>query len=86
MDMASVYTFTSCSRVEEAWENLLYAASCLLGGPIPDADLLFLKFPISASEIHIIFAVLSFADLVWSSRGQPTPLSPLSYIKLTPLT
>ena len=65
-----LHTFTTCSRVEEVWEYLLYAASCLLGGPVPDANLLFLKFPISPNEIHIIFTVLTFADLVWSSRGE----------------
>ena len=64
--------------MDEAWENLLYTASRLLGGPVPDADLLFLKFPISPSEIHIIFAVLTFADLVWSSRGEPAAISPLA--------
>ena len=73
-----LHTFTACSRVDEAWENLLYTASRLLGGPVPDADLLFLKFPISPSEIHIIFAVLTFADLVWSSRGEPATISPLA--------
>ena len=40
----------------------LYAVSWLLGGPVSDPDLIFLKFPISASEIQIFFAILSFAD------------------------
>ena len=76
-----LYTFTACNRVEEAWEYLLYTASRLLEGPVPDTDLLFLKFPISPSEIHIIFAVLTFADLVWSSsssRGEPAAITPLA--------
>ena len=73
-----LHPFPACSRVDAAWENLLYTASRLLGGPVPDADLLFLKFPISPSEIHIIFAVLTFADLVWSSRGEQTASVPLT--------
>ena len=73
-----IHTFTSCRRVAEAWESLLYKACCLLGGPVTDADLLYLKFPITASEIHIIFAVLSYADLAWSTRGEQAALTPLA--------
>ena len=73
-----LHTFTSCRRIADAWENIVYVASVLLGGPVSDSDLLFLKFPISTVEIHIIFAVLTFADMVWSTRAAPTPLSPLA--------
>ena len=75
---AILHTFTACSRVESAWEYLLYTASRLLGGPVPDADLLFLKFLISTSEIHVLFAVLTFVNLVWSSSGEPVAISPLA--------
>ena len=73
-----LHTFTACNRVEEAWEYLLYTASRLLGGPVSDSDLLFLKFPISTPEIHLIFAVLTYADLVWSTRSDPAVISPLA--------
>ena len=72
-----LYTFTACNRVEEAWEYLLYTALRLLEGPVPDTDLLFLKFPISPSEIHIIFAVLVWSSSS-SSRGEPAAITPLA--------
>lgn len=73
-----LHAFTVCRRVSEAWENLVYVASCLLGGPVSDSDLLFLKFKISASELHIIFAVLTFARMVWDTRAEEAVLSPLA--------
>ena len=56
----------------------LYTASRLLGGPVSDSDLLFLKIPISAPEIHLIFTVLIFTDLVWSTISNEAAISPLS--------
>ena len=43
-----------------------------------DKDLLFFNFPISVYEIHIIYAVLSFAHLVWQSRAEVAALDPLA--------
>ena len=62
-----LHFFTDCPRVSDAWNRLVFQVSRLLGAPVSDEDLLFLAFPMSVFEIHIIFAVLSFADLAWSS-------------------
>ncbi len=61
----------------EAWECLLLRASRLLG-PIRDLDLLFLKFPPRQAEIHVIYAIVAFIDLVWATRGGQAALSPLT--------
>jgi len=71
-----LHFFTACPRVAAAWECLLFYICRLLGGPISDRSLLFLAFPISVHEIHIIYAVLSFADLVWSGRHEVAALTP----------
>ena len=60
----------------EAWESLYYEASRLMGGPIADRDLLLLNFPIVPFEIHVIYAVLAFAELVWAGRGGRAVLRP----------
>ena len=72
-----VHAFTACRRVAEAWECLLLRASRLLG-PIRDLDLLFLKFPPRQAEIHVIYAIVAFIDLVWATRGGQAALSPLA--------
>ncbi len=73
-----LHTFTACRRVAEAWEYLLFTASRLLGGPIRDADLLLLKFPICKNEIHIIYAVLAFAEMAWAARNGQADLAPIT--------
>ncbi len=55
---------------------MLFTASKFFRGPISDSELLFLRFPIVPSEIHIIYAVLAFADLVWASRRGQVILTP----------
>ncbi|MBM3939095.1 MAG: hypothetical protein FJ333_10665, partial [Sphingomonadales bacterium] len=70
------HVLTGCTRVAEAWEYLLFTVSRLLGGPVSDLDLLFLKFPICSVEIHIIYAVLAFADLAWVTRTRQEAVSP----------
>jgi len=72
-----LHAFTACVKVTEAWESLLVVASRLLGGAIPDEDLLYLKFRMVGFEIHIVYAVLAYADLVWENRGRQGAISPL---------
>ncbi|MBM3938954.1 MAG: reverse transcriptase family protein, partial [Sphingomonadales bacterium] len=74
-----MHAFTGCTRVNEAWEYLLYTASRLLGGPVSDMDLLFLKFSICGIEIHLVYAVLSFAELVCETRGRQEAITPLEF-------
>ncbi len=71
-----LHAFTACTRVGEAWEFILFTASKFFRGPISDSELLFLKFPIVPAEIHIIYAVLAFAELVWDSRAGLGALKP----------
>jgi len=71
-----LHAFTGCTRVSEAWEYLVFTASRLLGGPVTDAELLFLKFPICGVEIHLVYAVLTFAELAWETRGRQEAVSP----------
>ncbi len=73
------HSFMKCRRVAEAWECLVHAAFRLIGGPIPDRDLLFLKFPIMASEIHVIYAILAFAEYVWATRGGQAAIGPQAF-------
>ncbi len=47
-----------------------------MGGPVPDIDLLFLKFPPIAADIHVTYAVLAIVDFVWATRGGQTALRP----------
>ena len=68
--------FAACPRVAAAWECLVFFVSRLCGGPVSDRSLLFLSFPITVYEIHIIYAVLCFADLAWSGRHEAAALTP----------
>jgi len=54
----------------------VFFVSRLFGGPVSDRSLLFLSFPITVYEIHIIYAVLRFADLAWSGRHEAAALTP----------
>ncbi len=73
------HSFMKCRRVAKAWECLVHAAFRLIGGPIQDSDLLFLKFPIMASEIHVTYAVLAFAEYVWATRGGQAAIGPQAF-------
>jgi len=72
-----LHFFTVCPRVADAWAVLSLAAGRALGGAIPDRSLLFLHLPLHVGELAVVLAVLTFAELAWSTRDVNTPISPL---------
>ncbi len=67
----TLHFFTACTRVQEAWEDLVHRASAALGQVPTDRDLLFLNIPSGQGEGPTVLTVICYIEMAWKTRGEP---------------
>jgi hypothetical protein len=74
----TLHFFTSCPRITYLWAFLTTKVAAILGGPVPDLQLLFLAWPIHHPEADasVALAVILYIELVWDTRAAPLAPTP----------